>query len=65
MMSANTRKLKIEGTLSAVFHYNTALRLLLCVPSMVYLYDLRMSIVKHFSVVVINMNLEIEENFKF
>ena len=44
------RKLEIEGTQSAIFLIETALRRLFCVPSIVYLNDHQMSIIKHFSV---------------
>ena len=36
--------------MNTICNINTALRLLFCVPTVVYLYDLQMSIVKHFSV---------------
>ena len=44
-----TKKIwKKRNTISNICHQNIALRLLFCVPNVVYLYDLQMSIVKHF-----------------
>ena len=40
----------MKGILSARFVIKTPLRFLFCVPNIVYLYDLQMSIGKHFSV---------------
>ena len=44
-----SRNLEIKGTLSAMFFIKNVLRLLCNVANVVYLYGLRMSIVKHFS----------------
>ena len=48
-----------------IFHLNTALRLLFWVHNVFYLYDLQMSIIRHFSVVSTKYELYIRRRLNF
>ena len=66
---AKSRKLEIEGTLSAILFVikklKQALRLLFCVPNAVNLYDLQMSVVKQFLVDSIKFEFGNKEKVEF
>ena len=64
ILSIKPKTLETEGTISTFFiktlHYDS-----FCVPDVVYLHDLQMSIVKHFPLVQSNLNLQMKEKLNF